>query len=67
MSLIYSTPILMRATKSKACYRIAWREDLGRDFYGQKPRSGVRVLWVSSGTSPEDALAIAHTRYLASR
>jgi hypothetical protein len=67
MSLIYSTPVLMRATKSKACYRIAWREDLGRDFYGQKPRSGVRVLWVPSETSPENALDICQARYLASR
>jgi hypothetical protein len=67
MSLIYSTPVLMRTTTSKVCYRVAWREDLGRDFYGQQPRSGVRVLWVPDGTSPEDVLDICHARYLASR
>lgn len=67
MSLIYGTPVLMRASKSKACYRIAWREDLGRDFYGQKPRAGVRVVWVPAGTSPEEAIEICHARFLASR
>jgi len=67
MSKIYGKPSLMQSTRDKVCYRIPWREDLGRDFFGQKPRSGVRVVWVPSGTSPEEAVAISHARYLSAR